>query len=80
MESLKIKNDVMTKLGTGLSVASLCVACNISYEQLCSLAYEYPELYHELKKWYKRYDFTPTVQQPIENKKKITRKSKETEE
>lgn len=83
MESLRIKNDVMLKLGTGLSVDNLCIACGISYNQLCELAQEYPELYHELKKWYKRYDFTPVAQEDnkeqdnsLNNKKKVARKGK----
>lgn len=48
----------MSKLGTGLSVENLCVACGITYNELCALADEYQELFHELKKWYKRFDFT----------------------
>lgn len=82
----------MLKLGTGLSVDNLCIACGISYNQLCGLAQEYTELYHELKKWYKRYDFIPvkeeTTQQEAETqdnpliikKKTVRRTKKEAEE
>lgn len=47
----------MQHLGTGLSVENLCLACNLTYNQLCELAQEHMDLYHELKKWYKRFDF-----------------------
>ena len=49
----------MQHLGTGLSVDSLCKACEITYNDLCILAQEYADLMSELKKWYKRYDFIP---------------------
>lgn len=60
----------MQKLGTGLSVENLCLACNITYNQLCELAQEHLDLYHELKKWYKRFDFIPQSQEskPVEDK------------
>ena len=60
----------MQNLGTGLSVDSLCKKCEITYNQLCELAQEYADLYSELKKWYKRYDFTPKVEdsaKPLES-------------
>ena len=61
----------MQHLGMGLSVENLCLACNITYNQLCELAQDHMDLYHELKKWYKRYDFIP---QPLESNKSLENK------
>ena len=69
MDFLKNKISVMEKLGTGLSVNSLCEACGITYTELCQLAQEYPELMHELKKWYKRYDFNQVAKQETVDEK-----------
>ena len=64
------KINVMQHLGNGLSVESLCKVCEITYNQLCQLAQDNMDLYHELKKWYKRYDFIPQTEEakPIEDK------------
>lgn len=70
----------MQHLGTGLSVDNLCLACNITYNQLCELAQEHLDLYHELKKWYKRYDFVPQSKEsaPVEDKPLKTKETLET--
>lgn len=60
MQYSRSKIEIMQHLGAGLSVDSLCKKCEITYDQLCELAKEHTDLYHELKKWYKRYDFMPT--------------------
>ena len=57
----------MQHLGTGLSVDSLCKACEITYNDLCVLAQEHADLMSELKKWYKRYDFIPKSLETKEN-------------
>ena len=72
----------MQNLGTGLSVESLCKKCEITYDQLCELAQEHEDLYHELKRWYKRYDFMPTrksleTKETLEDKPKKTKKKVE---
>lgn len=69
MDFLKTKISVLEKLGTGLSVNSLCDVCGITYTELCHLAQEYPELMHKLKKWYKRYDFNQVVKQETVDEK-----------
>ena len=73
----------MQKLGTGLSVENLCKACDMTYNQLCQLAQEHLDLYHELKKWYKRFDFIPKAQEakqvedkPLETKEESQPKPK----
>lgn len=65
MNSLASKMKVMNLLGTGLSVRSLCERADISFDELCKLAEEYPELHRELKRWYKRYEFTPKKEIPV---------------
>lgn len=57
MNSLASKLEVMQLLGTGLSVQTLVDRAGITFDQLCELAAQYPDLHHELKRWYKRYDF-----------------------
>lgn len=66
----KEKVNVMNHLGMGLSVDNLCKTCEITYNDLCVLAQEYPDLMSELKKWYKRYTFTPEHKEtkPVEDK------------
>lgn len=72
MDFLKTKISVMEKLGTGLSVNSLCEACGITYTELCNLAREYPELMRELTKWYKRNDFNYVPKQETVEEKSFS--------
>ena len=61
----------MNMLGTGLSVQTLIERVGITYEQLCELAQEYPDLHKELKRWYKRYDFSTQGDKIIKEAKAI---------
>lgn len=79
MNFLANKMTIMKMLGTGLSVQTLVERVGITYDQLCELAQEYPDLHKELKRWYKRYDFTvkPKKQdKPLETKKKTVKQAK----
>lgn len=79
MNFLANKMTIMNMLGTGLSVQTLVERVGITYDQLCELAQEYPDLHKELKRWYKRYDFTATPKKqdkPLETKKKTVKRAK----
>ena len=76
MNSLASKMKVMNLLGTGLSVRSLCERADISFDELCKLAEEYPELHRELKRWYKRYEFIVKPDKSLETKEKPTKRQK----
>jgi hypothetical protein len=83
MNFLANKMTVMNLLGTGLSVHTLIERVGITYDQLCQLAQEYPELHKELKRWYKRYDFTVKQKEqdnPSETKKKPVKRAKKQQE
>lgn len=66
----------MQLLGTGLSVQTLCDRAGITFEDLCDLAAEYPDLGIELGRWYKKYDFTskPKDTKPLETKENTEKK------
>lgn len=68
----------MQLLGTGLSVQTLCDRAGITFETLCDLAAEYPDLNTELKRWYKRYEFTVNKKdiKPLEAKEKPAKRKK----
>ena len=82
MSSLANKMQVMQLLGTGLSVQTLSDRVNLSYDQLCDLAAEYPDLGIELKRWYPKYDFTvkPKDTKPLETKEKPAKRAKKDKE
>lgn len=78
MNSLASKMEIMQLLGTGLSVQTLCDRAGITFETLCDLAAEYPDLEIELKRWYKKYDFTSKSKEtkPLETKEKPAKRKK----
>ena len=79
MNTLATKMKLMTLLGTGLSVQTLINEVGITFDELCDLAGEYPDLERELKRWYKRYDFTVKSKKedkPLETKEKTTKRKK----
>lgn len=57
MNYLKSKMEVMNLLGCGYSVASLINKLGLTYNELCDLYAEYPDLARELNRWYPLYDF-----------------------
>jgi hypothetical protein len=84
MNYLASKMQVLNLLGKGLSVNSLLENTQLTFDELCKLAQEYPELHNELKRWYKRYDFTVKSKEqdkPLEtNKKPVKRAKKQPEQ
>lgn len=84
MNYLASKMQVLNLLGKGLSVNSLLENTQLTFDELCKLAQEYPELHKELKRWYKRYDFTVKSKEqdkPLEtNKKPVKRAKKQLEQ
>lgn len=66
----------MNLLGTGLSVQSLIDRVGITFDQLCELAEQYPDLQRELKRWYKRYEFVVKQAKPLETKENTEDKPK----
>lgn len=83
MNSLPSKTEILNLLGTGLSVQTLVERAGITFDQLCQLAEQYPDLHTELNRWYKLYDFTVKKQQdkekenkPLETKEKTAKKTK----
>ena len=69
-----LKNKVLENLGKGLSVNTLCDRLNITYNDLCIVAKNEPEVDINLRKWYKKHDFTPKPlkieEKPAKPKKK----------
>ena len=78
MNSLASKMKIMNLLGTGKSVQTLLDIMNITFDQLCELAAEYPDLHTELKRWYKRYDFTVKPSNSLETKEETEKPAKNT--
>ena len=76
MNFLATKMEVMNSLGKGLSVRSIMERTGITYNQLCQLAEQYPDLLKELNRWYKRYDFTVKDDKSLEVKEKPLKRSK----
>ena len=79
MNSLANKMNVMNLLGTGLSVTTLLDRANLTMGELCELADQYPDLHNELKRWYKRYEFTAKKEIPVVNYDKPLETKEETE-
>ena len=79
MNTLASKIEVMQLLGTGLSVQSLIDKVGITFDELCDLAEQYPDLHHELKRWYKRYEFIAKKEIPVVNHDKPLETKEETE-
>lgn len=64
MNYLKSKMEVMNLLGCGYSVASLINKLGLTYNELCDLYAEYPDLARELNRWYPLYDFRCKKEEP----------------
>lgn len=79
MNSLASKLEVMQLLGTGLSVQTLVDRAGITFDQLCDLAAQYPDLHNELKRWYKRYEFIAKKEIPVVNHDKPLETKENTE-
>ena len=75
MNTLANKMKVMQLLGTGLSVKSLLQKTELTMNELCELAEQYPDLERELKRWYKRYDFSVKQEVVQEETPKETQKT-----
>ena len=68
--------EVMSLLGCGYSVQTICDKASLTYDELCNLAEEYNELKIELIKWFPRYDF---MVKPKEKKEKTVKQTESDE-
>ena len=50
--------EIMNLIGCGYSVQSICDKSGVSFDELCEICAEHPDLEIELKRWFPKYDFT----------------------
>lgn len=50
--------EIMNLIGCGYSVQTICDKSGVSFDGLCEICAEHPDLEIELKRWFPKYDFT----------------------
>lgn len=50
--------EIMNLIGCGYSVQTICDKSGVSFDELCEICAEHPDLEIELKRWFPKYDFT----------------------
>lgn len=72
--------EVRDLIGCGYSVKSICDKTSLSFDELCALCAEYPDLEIELKRWFPKYDFTVKETPKVNDKMTETDIKEETDE
>lgn len=72
--------EIMNLIGCGYSVKSICDKSGVSFDELCEICAEHPDLEIELKRWFPKYDFTVKETPKVNDKMTETDIKEETDE